>query len=107
MDFDIILKELKEDISELAKEKFDTQRTAIIQDIEAYLAHSKEKLQKWAKLFKENEIDKEELVWLLKSQKELFLLKSLQTIGVSSIKVGHFKKKILNMILSKIVTYKI
>lgn len=105
MDFDKILKELKEEISELAKEKFDTQRTAIIQDIETYLAHSKEKLKNWGQLFKEGKIDKEELVWLLKSQKELFLLKSLQNIGVSSIRIGHFKKKIGNTILSKMIAH--
>ncbi|MFC4635104.1 hypothetical protein ACFO3O_14385 [Dokdonia ponticola] len=104
MDFDIILKELKEEISDLAKEKFEQHSTAIIEDAEAYLAHSKEKLKKWGQLFKQGQIDKEELVWLLKSQKELFLLKSLQTIGVSSIKAGHFKNKILNTILSKITT---
>lgn len=105
MDFDIILKELKEEISELTKQKFDQQSTAIIQDVDAYLAHSKKKLKKWGKLFQQGQIDKEELVWLLKSQKEVFLLKSLQNIGVSSIKAGHFKNKILNTLLSKMITH--
>ena len=105
MDFDILFKELKEEIAELAKDKFDEQSTAIVDDMEAYLAHSKEKLQKWAKLFKENKIDKEELVWLLKSQKDLLLLKSLQNIGVSSISIGHFKNKIVDTVLSKIVVH--
>jgi hypothetical protein len=105
MDFDILFKELKEEIAELAKDKFDEQSAAIVEDMEAYLAHSKEKLQKWAKLFKENKIDKEELVWLLKSQKDLLLLKSLQNIGVSSISIGHFKNKIVNTVLSKIIVH--
>lgn len=103
MDFDIILKEIKEEITALATEKFNTQSTAIAQDVEAYLAHSKEKLKKWGQLFKEGQIDKEELTWLLKSQKEVFLLKSLQHIGVSSIRIGHFKNKIVNTVLSKMI----
>ena len=105
MDFDILFKELKEEIAELAKDKFDEQSTAIVDDMEVYLAHSKEKLQKWARLFKNNKIDKEELVWLLKSQKDLLLLKSLQNIGVSSISIGHFKNKIVDTVLSKIVVH--
>jgi mannose/fructose/N-acetylgalactosamine-specific phosphotransferase system component IIB len=105
MDFDILFKELKEEIAELAKDKFDEQSTAIVLDMEAYLAHSKEKLQKWAKLFKENKIDKDELVWLLKSQKDLLLLKSLQNLGISSISIGHFKNKIVDTVLSKIIVH--
>ncbi|WP_299674369.1 hypothetical protein [uncultured Dokdonia sp.] len=103
MDFDIIFKELKEEITELAKDKFNEQSNAIAQDMQEYLAHSKEKLQKWAKLFKAQSIDKDELIWLLKSQKDLLLLKSLQNIGVSSISIGHFKNKIVDTVLSKIV----
>lgn len=103
MDFDLLFKELKEEITELAKDKFNDQGNAIAQDMQEYVAHSKEKLQKWASLFKAQSIDKDELVWLLKSQKELLLLKSLQNIGVSSISIGHFKNKIVDTVLSKIV----
>ncbi|WP_299766854.1 hypothetical protein [uncultured Dokdonia sp.] len=103
MDFDLLFKELKEEITELAKDKFNEQGIAIAQDMQEYLAHSKEKLQRWATLFKAQSIDKDELVWLLKSQKELLLLKSLQNIGVSSISIGHFKNKIVDTVLSKIV----
>jgi len=105
MDFDILFKELKEEIVDLAQDKFDEQSTTIIHDMEAYLADSKEKLQKWATLFKEEKIDKEELMWLLKSQKDLLLLKSLQNIGISSIRIGHFKNKIVDTVLSKIIVH--
>lgn len=105
MDFDIVFKELKEEITALAKDKFDEQSIAIAQDMQEYLAHSKEKLQKWATLFKENKIDKDELIWLLKSQKDLLILKSLQNIGISSISIGHFKNKIVDTVLSKIIVH--
>jgi hypothetical protein len=103
MDFDKLIKELKDEIVALAKEKFDEQGNEIVQDMQVYLEHSKEKLQRWAVLFQDKKIDKDELVWLLKSQKDLLLLKSLQNLGISSISLGHFKNKIVDTVLSKIV----
>ncbi len=105
MDFNKLFKELKEEITDLAKEKFDEKGTVIVQDMQEYLAYSKEKLQKWANLFKNKRIDKEELAWLLKSQKNLLLLKSLQNLGISSISLGHFKNKIVDTVLSKIIVH--
>ena len=105
MDFDILFKELKDEITVLAKDKFDGQSTAIVEDMQEYFEQSKEKLQKWGNLFKQQRIDKDELIWLLKSQKDILQLKSLQHIGVSSISIGHFKNKIVDTVLSKITDH--
>lgn len=105
MDFDELIKELKDEIVMLAKDKFDEQGSEILQDMEVYLEHSKVKLQRWATLFVQKKIDKEELAWLLKSQKDLLLLKSLQNLGISSISLGHFKNKIVDTVLLKIIDH--
>ena len=103
MDFEQLFKDLKEEIIAEAKEKFGEQGNDIISDMEAYLAHSKEKLKKWTLLFTDGKIDKDELAWLLKSQKDLLVLQTLQNAGVSKIRLGHFKNKIISTVLSKII----
>ncbi len=103
MDFEKLFKDLKEEIIIEAKEKFGNQGKDIISELEEYLTHSKEKLKKWTILFTEGKIDKDELAWLLQSQKDLLILTTLQKAGVSKISIGHFKNKIVSTVLSKIL----
>ena len=103
MDFNTLFKDLKDEIVTLAKDKFGNQGNAIVQDLEAYLEHSKEKLKRWTLLFAEGKIDKEELTWLLQSQKDLLALKALNKAGISKISLGHFKNKIIGVVLSKLL----
>ena len=103
MNFEELFNDLKEEIITEAKEKFGEQGKDIIADMEEYLAHSKEKLKKWTLLFAAGNIDKEELAWLLQSQKDLLVLKTLQNAGVSKISIGHFKNKVIDSVFSKIL----
>ncbi|WP_299211858.1 hypothetical protein [uncultured Dokdonia sp.] len=103
MNFEDLFNDLKEEIITEAKEKFGEQGKDIIVDMEKYLAHSKEKLKKWALLFAEGNIDKEELAWLLQSQKDLLVLKTLQNAGVSKISIGHFKNNVIDSLFLKIL----
>jgi hypothetical protein len=103
MNFEELFNDLKEEIITEAKEKFGEQGKDIIADMEEYLEHSKEKLKKWSLLFAAGNIDKEELAWLLQSQKDLLILKTLQNAGVSKISIGHFKNKVIGSVFSKIL----
>ena len=103
MDFDTLFKELKEEIVTLAKEKFGNQGKVVIQDLQEYLEHSKEKLKRWTLLFAEGKIDKDELAWLLQSQKDILTLKALHQAGISKISLGHFKSKIIGTVLGKLL----
>jgi len=104
MDFEKLLKELKEEIITEAKEKFGNEGKLILGDLQAYLDSSKEKLKKWSTLFVKGLIDKDELEWLLKSQKDLLVMRALVKAGVNSIKAGHFKNKIISIVLNKLVS---
>ncbi len=103
MNFEALFNDLKEEIIAEAKEKFGVQGKDIIADMEEYLAHSKEKLKKWTLLFADGNIDEDELAWLLQSQKDLLTLKTLQNAGVSKIRVGHFKNKVISTVFSKVL----
>ena len=103
MDFEQLLKELKEEIIAEAKNKFGDEGKLILADLEDYLKSSKEKLKKWSALFIQGAIDKDELEWLLKSQKDLLVMQALVKVGVNKIKAGHFKNKIIEIVLNKLV----
>lgn len=103
MDFEKLLKELKDEIVAEATEKFGDEGKLIVDDMKTYLASSEEKLKKWSGLFIAGAIDKDELEWLLKSQKDLLVMQALVKAGVSKIKAGHFKNKIISVVLDKLV----
>jgi len=107
MDFNTLFKDLKDEIVTLAKDKFGNQGTAIVQDLEAYLEHSKVKLKRWTLLFAEGKIDKEELTWLLQSQKDLLALRALNKAGISKISLGHFKNKIIGALIRDLHIYEL
>lgn len=104
MDFDKLLKELKEEIVADAKEKFGEEGKLIVSDMKDYLKSSEEKLKKWAGLFIAGAIDKDELEWLLKSQKDLLVMKALVKAGVNKIKAGHYKNRVISIVLNKLVS---
>ena len=103
MDFEKLLKELKADIVAEAKEKFGEEGKIIVSDMQEYLDSSKDKLKKWSNLFVAGHIDKDELAWLLKSQKDLLTMRGLVKLGVNKIKLGHFKNKVINIVFTKLV----
>jgi len=104
MDFDQLLKELKNEIVAEATDKFGDEGKLIVDDMKAYLKTSEEKLKKWSGLFIAEAIDKDELEWLLRSQKDLLVMQALVRAGVSKIKAGHFKNKIISIVLNKLVS---
>ncbi len=103
MDFEKLLKELKEEIILEAQDKFGAEGKLILSDLQDYLDSSKVKLKKWSTLFVEGAIDKDELEWLLKSQKDLLVMRALVKAGVNKIKAGHFKNKVISIVLNKLV----
>ncbi len=103
MDFEKLLIELKEEIVAEATVEFGKEAKVIVSDLKEYLDSSKEKLKKWSLLFVSGAIDKDELAWLLKSQKDLLTMRSLVKIGVNKIKAGHFKNKIISIVFTRLV----
>ncbi|NJX16523.1 hypothetical protein [Tamlana crocina] len=104
MDFEKLLKELKEEIVAEAIDKFGDEGKLIVDDMKAYLKSSEEKLKKWSGLFLAGAIDKDELEWLLKSQKDLLVMQALVKAGVNKIKAGHFKNRVISIVLNKLVS---
>ncbi|WP_028888821.1 hypothetical protein [Tenacibaculum ovolyticum] len=102
MDFEKILQELKKSLFDLFKDKYTDFTSESKKDIEYFLNESKEKLQRWTVLLQEEKLTLDDYEWLIKSQKDLFHLKALETAGVSKISLGHFKNKVVKTIIDTI-----
>ena len=104
MDFEKIFKDLKNNLLNALGESYNAYKGDAKKDIEAFLKESKEKLKRWTILLADGKLNQEEFTWLVKSQKDLLVLKALYQTGVSKIALGHLKNKILKVIINTIKT---
>ncbi|MFT7899263.1 hypothetical protein VBY74_04690 [Tenacibaculum ascidiaceicola] len=102
MDFDKILQELKKSLVSLFNDKFSEFSKESKKDIELFLSESKSKLERWTSLLTQGKLTVEDFEWLVKSQKDLFKMKTLQAAGISKISLGHFKNKVVKTIIDTI-----
>lgn len=105
MDIPALLKELKEEIIKLIKDKFDEENEAIRKEISQFLKDSESKLERWSQLLKNQEITPSEFEILLQSQKETLQMKSLHKAGITAIKISHFKNAVLKLVLNKVLLF--
>lgn len=99
MDFEETLKKLKQSLFHVLGNEFQEYRKETQKDIEDFINNSKEKLEKWTKLLSSRKITLEEYEWLVKNQKDLMALNELEKVGVSKIRLGHFKNKMVKAIV--------
>lgn len=105
MDIKELIKELKAGIIELVKEKLDIDSKEVKKEISDILKKSKTKLERWSLLLKNGDITEEDFLWLIESQRDLLQLQTLRTLGVSQIKLGHFKSKVIKFIGNTVVRF--
>jgi len=98
MDIKELLKELKNGIIDLVKEKLDVESKEVNKEIRSIVNQSKEKLERWSLLLKNGDLTKDDFLWLVESQRDLLQLQSLKAIGISQIKLGHFKSRVIELI---------
>ena len=99
MDFDEILKQLKENLLKLVNDEYEDFKGSGEKVVNDFLNNSKQKLEKWTNLLANEMITLEEYEWLLKSQKDLFEMNALYTAGISKIKLERFKNKSIKAIV--------
>lgn len=104
MNIDDILKEIKREVLALFSNNFKNLNGEYQKDLEYFLSLSEEKLKRWTVLLIEEKITKEEFEWLIKSQKELLILTSLNVAGISKIKLTNIKNQVINTIIKTILT---
>ncbi len=103
MDIEKLLQALKDNLLSLLGDKLKDFKPQLEKDINLYINQSRDKLERWALLFAAGSITNEELEWLLKSQQDLIVLKTLQIAGLSKIKLNNLKNSIIQTIFKTII----
>ncbi|OUS00784.1 hypothetical protein A9Q86_08490 [Flavobacteriales bacterium 33_180_T64] len=104
MDIEALIKLLKDELIKVLGESYKDYKTETKRDIEAFLEISKGKLARWTGLLEAGELTPKDYEWLLKSQKDLLLLNALYQAGVSKLRLGHLKNKIIKTIVNTVLT---
>jgi len=104
MNIDEILKQIKSELNQLFAENFKNLSNESKKDLNKFLSESEEKLKRWVVLLLEEKITKEEFEWLVKSQKDILLLASLNEAGISKIKLSNIKNHVISTIIKTVLT---
>lgn len=98
-----LLEELKSKLKVIITESYKDNKFDLEKNLNLFLEASKEKLERWILLFASGDLTEEELEWLLKSQLNLTAFETLQTAGISKIKLNTIKKNIIKLVF-KVIT---
>jgi hypothetical protein len=103
MNNDQVLEELKNRLKTVINKSYADFKPELEKDLNAFLEKSREKLERWILLFSSGSLTDQELEWLLKSQLDLVALQTLQTTGISKIKLNSLKNNIIKTIFKFIL----
>ncbi|PIF30744.1 hypothetical protein CLU81_1191 [Flavobacterium sp. 9] len=103
MDNDKFIGELKSKLKTIITNSYKDLKPELEKDLNAFLETSREKLERWFTLSASGDITEEELEWLIKSQLDLVTLQTLQTAGISKIRLNTLKNNIAKIIFKVII----
>jgi hypothetical protein len=104
MDIEALVKLLKDELLKVLGESYADYKTETKKDVESFLTLSKVKLERWTNLLQTGDLTPADYEWLLKSQKDLLVLSALNQAGISKLRLGHLKNKIIKTILNTVIT---
>nr|WP_299340116.1 hypothetical protein [Allomuricauda sp.] len=100
MDFEQTLSQLKESLFHILGDEYFEFKEESKKDIEVFINDSKDKLERWTRLLTEGAICMDDYEWLLKSQRDLLVLTELEKAGISKIRLGHLKSKMVKAMVN-------
>ncbi len=103
IDFESLLKNLKDNIGSLAvstvKEYADQAKTDGLNMIETL----KTDIQNWSQQVIEGKLSKDDLEFLVMSKKELIQMNALKQAGLALVKIDEFKNGVLTLIVNGLI----
>lgn len=102
MDLTNFFEELKQESVALAKQYFGDNYTQAQQQMSIYIESSKIKIQEWSIAAAQGELSWDELKSLLKGEKDLLHINTLQQIGSAQIDLENLKETFIDSIIDKL-----
>lgn len=102
IDFEDLLKQLRNGIVALAKLTIREYVDFAKKDGEMMLEGMKEKLKRWTEKLAEGHLSKEDFLWLIESQKDLIEMNALKQAGLAAIRVDQFRSSVMNLVVDTV-----
>ena len=99
LDFQKLWKDLKEQITHLAKDTVTENWQAAVQDGKDIVDQSEAKLQKWLTMLNEGQLDKEEFEFLCGGLKNLAEMEALRQAGLKAGQIDKFRTQLFALII--------
>jgi hypothetical protein len=98
-DFQKLWKEIKEHLTQLAKDTVKENWQAAVQDGKDIVDKNEEKLQKWLTMLNQGQLDKEEFEFLCGGLKNLAEMEALKQVGLKAAQIDKFRTELFTLII--------
>ena len=96
-DFKQFAQEAEANLKNLVTADFKDYTQAAMADGQAFLERSRQDLERWLQLRAAGQLTDDDLVWLIKSKKDLAVLQALKQAGMSQTRLDGFKNDLIQL----------
>lgn len=97
--FDEFIEAIKTGATDLAKEIFDGFENEARNDAEAFLAKSRQDMQRWTNLLAQGDLTEQDFSDLVQAKKALAEIHALRQAGVALTKLERFRTRFINLVI--------
>jgi len=97
--FDDFLSEVLKGVQDLAVGSLKTFGNEIRDDAQAFIAETREKLERWTILLARGDLDEDEFAFLVESQKDLARMSLITAAGIGAARVKRLRDEIIALVI--------
>lgn len=101
--FDEFTERLSKGIIDIAREILDEFKDQGLGDAKKFIDDTNDELQRWTKQLAKGELTKDEFIFLVRSQKDLFDLHALKQAGLGLIAAQKFRDAVIDLVINTAV----
>ncbi len=102
VDFNQMLETFKKDLISLSSDLKDDMKDALLKDGLRFMDRSRADLEKWSNLFVAGQLSREDLEWLVRSQKDLIEMEALKQKGLALAGIDRYKNAVARSALNAV-----
>lgn len=98
-DFNDLLNEVKNEVTNLARKDLGGHVNEAKKDAESFLRATEEDFKRWLGLLKNEELTRDDFVWLAKSKKDLLEMFALKQAGLTLVQAEKFGEDLFSVVV--------
>ncbi len=102
INFTQILEDFKNELINLSSDLKDDMKDALLKDGLCFMDRSRADLEKWSNLFVAGQLTREDLEWLVRSQKDLIEMEALKQKGLALAGIDRYKNAVARSALNAV-----